>query len=196
MDWDEYIKWGKEAVVWGSEYRKNLRNYPVRSQSKPGETFNSIPPNPPENPESIEQIFDDFKKIILPGVTHWQHPRFFAYFPANAAPASVFAEILTNTMGLQCMLWQTSPSATELEEKVIEWLRISLNIPKGFGGIIQDTASSATLTAILTMREKALNWKGNKVGLSGQGKLRIYASTENTVLWIKQSGSLALAKII
>lgn len=200
MDWDEYIKWGKEAVVWGSEYRKNLRNYPVRSQNKPGETFNSIPSNPPENPESIEQIFDDFKKIILPGVTHWQHPRFFAYFPANAAPASVFAEILTNTMGLQCMLWQTSPSATELEEKVIEWLRISLDIPKGFGGIIQDTASSATLTAILTMREKALNWKGNKVGLSGQGKLRIYASTENhssldKAIWFSGIGEDNLVRV-
>ena len=200
MDWDEYIKWGKKAVVWGSEYRKNLRNYPVRSQNKPGETFNSIPSNPPENPESIDQIFDDFKKIILPGVTHWQHPRFFAYFPANAAPASVFAEILTNTMGLQCMLWQTSPSATELEEKVIEWLRISLDIPKGFGGIIQDTASSATLTAILTMREKALNWKGNKVGLSGQGKLRIYASTENhssldKAIWFSGIGEDNLVRV-
>ena len=107
MDWDEYIKWGEEAVKWGSNYRKTLRDYPVRSQNKPGETFNSLPSKPPEKPESIEKIFDDFKKIIIPGVTHWQHPRFFAYFPANAAPASVFAEILVNTMG--CLLY-TSPS--------------------------------------------------------------------------------------
>ena len=89
------------------------------------------------------------------------------------------------------MLWQTSPSATELEEKVIEWLRISLDIPKGFGGIIQDTASSATLTAILTMREKALNWKGNKVGLSGQGSLEFMHQLKTIALWIKQSGFLA-----
>ena len=94
------------------------------------------------------------------------------------------------------MLWQTSPSATELEEKVIEWLRISLDIPEGFGGIIQDTASSATLTAILTMREKALNWKGNKVGLSGQGKLRIYASTENHSSLDKAIWFSGMAKII
>ena len=200
MDWDEYIKWGEEAVRWGSNYRKTLRNYPVRSQNQPGDTYNSLPSKPPEQPETIEKIFDDFKKIIMPGVTHWQHPRFFAYFPANAAPASVFAEILVNTMGLQCMLWQTSPAATELEEKVIDWLRIALDIPIGFKGIIQDTASSATLTAILTMREKALNWKGNKVGLSGQGKLRIYASAENhssldKAIWFSGIGEDNLVRI-
>ena len=82
MDWDEYIKWGEEVVRWGSNYRKNIRNFPVRSQNNPGDTYNLIPDSPPEKPEPIENIFDDFNNLIMPGITHWQHPRFFAYFPS------------------------------------------------------------------------------------------------------------------
>ena len=200
MDWDEYIKWGEEAVRWGSNYRKTLRNYPVRSQNQPGDTYNSLPSKPPEQPETIEKIFDDFKTKIIPGITHWQHPRFFAYFPSNAAPASVFAEMLANTMGSQCMLWQTSPAATELEEKIIDWLRIGMGLPSGFKGVIQDTASSATLTAVLTMREKSLDWTGNKTGLSGRSKLRIYASEEvhssiDRAIWFSGIGEDNLVRI-
>ncbi len=200
MDWDEYIKWGEEVVHWGSNYRKNIRNFPVRSQNKPGDTYNSIPASPPEKPEPIENIFDDFNNLIMPGITHWQHPRFFAYFPSNAAPASVLAEMLANTIGSQCMLWQTSPAATELEEKIIDWLRVSMGLPNGFKGIIQDTASSATLTAVLTMREKSLNWTGNKTGLSGRSRLRIYASEEvhssiDRAIWFSGIGEENLVRI-
>ena len=138
MDWDEYIKWGEEVVHWGSNYRKNIRNFPVRSQNNPVDTYNLIPASPPEKPEPIQNIFDDFNSLIMPGITHWQHPRFFAYFPSNAAPASVLAEMLANTIGSQCRLWQTSPAATELEEKIIDCLRVSMGLPDGFKGIIQD----------------------------------------------------------
>lgn len=200
MDWDDYIEFGKKALQWGSNYRKSLRNYPVRSQLEPGHVFNSIPDLPPENPEKLDDIFEDFKTKIVPGITHWQHPRFFAYFPSNAAPASVFAEMLANTMGSQCMLWQTSPAATELEEKIIDWLRIGMGLPSGFKGIIQDTASSATLTAVLTMREKSLDWTGNKTGLSGRSKLRIYASEEvhssiDRAIWFSGIGEDNLVRI-
>ena len=200
MDWDDYIEFGKKALNWGSNYRKSIRQYPVRSSLKPGHVYNSIPDSPPEDPESLDEIFDDFKTKIVPGITHWQHPRFFAYFPSNAAPASVFAEMLANTMGSQCMLWQTSPAATELEEKIIEWLRIGMGLPNGFKGIIQDTASSATLTAVLTMREKSLNWTGNKTGLSGRSKLRIYASEEvhssiDRAIWFSGIGEDNLVRI-
>ena len=200
MDWDDYEKWGKEGIKWGSNYRKTIRELPVRSQLKPGQVFNSIPNSPPENPEPLEQIFDDFKTKIVPGITHWQHPRFFAYFPSNAAPASVFAEMLANTMGSQCMLWQTSPAATELEEKIIDWLRIAINLPSEFKGIIQDTASSATLTAVLTMREKSLGWTGNKTGLSNRSRLRIYASEEvhssiDRAIWFSGIGEDNLVRI-
>ena len=200
MDWDDYIEFGKKALNWGSNYRKSIRQYPVRSSLKPGHVYNSIPDSPPEDPESLDEIFNDFKTKIVPGITHWQHPRFFAYFPSNAAPASVFAEMLANTMGSQCMLWQTSPAATELEEKIIEWLRIGMGLPNGFKGIIQDTASSATLTAVLTMREKSLNWTGNKTGLSGRSKLRIYASEEvhssiDRAIWFSGIGEDNLVRI-
>jgi aromatic-L-amino-acid decarboxylase len=106
------------------------------------------------------------EKIILPGMTHWQHPRFFAYFPANSAPVSVIAEYLVTAMAAQCMLWQTSPAATELETKVLDWLRQAIGLPDGFSGVIQDSASSAKLSAVLVMRERALNWNGNKAGLA------------------------------
>ncbi len=200
MDWEDYRRWGKIGVEWGTEYRKNLRDFPVRPPLKPGEIFNKIPKIPPELPEKVESIFQDFKDIILPGVTHWQHPRFFSYFPSNAAPSSVFAEILTNTMSPMCMLWQTSPSATELEEKIIDWLKEALDIPKDFAGVIQDSATSATLSAVLTMREKALKWKGNKQGLFNQQILRIYVSSEAHIsidrsVWFSGIGEENLIKI-
>ena len=200
MNWDDFIGWGDKAIRWGADYRKTIRKWPVRSQVKPGDIFNALPNEPPEYPEKMDDIFNDFKKIIVPGITHWQHPRFFAYFPSNAAPASVFAEMLANTMGSQCMLWQTSPAATELEEKVIDWLRISMGLPKGFTGIIQDTASSATLTAVLTMRERTLGWTGNKTGLSGRDRLRIYASEEvhssiDRAIWFSGVGEDNLVRI-
>ena len=116
----------------------------------------------------METIFADFEDKIVPGMTHWQHPRFFAYFPANAAPVSVVAEYLVTAMAAQCMLWQTSPAATELETRIIDWMRQALGLPEGFSGVIQDSASSATLAAVLTMRERALDWQGNRQGLAGQ----------------------------
>ena len=103
----------------------------------------------------MEAIFRDFQEIILPGITHWQHPGWFAYFPANNSPASVLAELLTAGLGAQCMVWQTSPAAAELEEVVLGWLRRMLGLPEGWSGVIQDTASTATLCALLTAREKA-----------------------------------------
>ena len=120
----------------------------------------------------METIFADFETIVMPGITHWQHPRFFAYFPANAAPASVLAEYLVSTIAPQCMLWQTSPAATEMETVMLDWLRQSVGLPEGFAGVIQDSASSATLAAILTMRERALS-AGAAItsGLAGQEPL-------------------------
>ena len=200
MDWEEYKKWGKKGIDWGYNYRKNLRKLPVRSQLNPGDVFNKIPNKPPEKPEKIEKIINDFEQLIFPGITHWQHPRFFSYFPSNAAPSSVLAEIFTNTMSPMCMLWQTSPAATELEEKIIDWFKIGLGLPMGFNGVIQDSATSATLSAVLTMREKALNWSGNQKGLFDQKSLRIYVSTEAHIsidrsIWFSGIGEENLIKI-
>ena len=111
-------------------------------------------------------------------MTHWQHPRFFAYFPANASTASMIAEQLMTTMGAQCMLWQTSPAASELETRMIDWLRQAMGLPEGFSGVIQDGATSATLAAVLTMRDRALEWRSTQSGLSNEAQLRVYSSDQ------------------
>ena len=126
----------------------------------------------------MARIFADFERIVPPAMTHWQHPRFFAYFPANAAPASMLAEQLVNSIAAQGMLWQTSPAATEMEQVMVDWLRQALGLPKGFVGTIHDSATTATLSAVLTMREHALDWVPLQKGLTGQQRLRIYASDQ------------------
>ncbi|MDB5555740.1 MAG: pyridoxal-dependent amino acid decarboxylase protein, partial [Rhizobium sp.] len=145
MHGNEFNTWSRKAADWGVEYRDTLRERPVRAQTRPGEIAARIAESAPETGHDMETIFADFEEIIVPGMTHWQHPRFFAYFPANAAPASVVAEYLATAMAAQCMLWQTSPAATELETRVMEWLRQALGLPTDFTGVIQDSASSATL---------------------------------------------------
>ena len=137
-----------------------------------------LPAAPPEEPVDMETIFADFERIVPEGMTHWQHRRFFAYFPANAAPASMIAENLTSVMAAQCMLWQTSPAATEIETRMVDWMRQALGLPEGFQGVIQDTGTTANLCAVLTMRERALGWRGNDSGMAGERQLRVYASPE------------------
>ena len=176
MDNADFANWSRRAAEWGADYRKTLRDRPVRAQTAPGDIAATIAPSAPEQGEAMEAIFADFERTIMPGMTHWQHPRFFAYFPANAAPVSVVAEYLVTAMAAQCMLWQTSPAATELETRVLDWLRQAIGLPDGFTGVIQDSASSATLSAVLVMREKALSWAGNKRGLAAGPRLRIYCS--------------------
>jgi aromatic-L-amino-acid decarboxylase len=200
MDWKNFRHWGKRFVDWGADYRENLRDRPVRAQTKPGEIIAQLPDTPPEMGEDMEAIFADFEAKLMPGITHWQHPRFFAYFPANAAPASVLAEMLVNSIAAQCMLWQTSPAATELETKVLDWLRQAIGLPDGFTGVIQDSASSATLAAVLTMRERALNWRGNVDGLAAHKQLRIYCSDQvhtsiDRAIWVAGIGEENLVRI-
>lgn len=200
MNDNEFRDWSHKAADWGADYRASLRDRPVRAQTKPGAIFNAVPAAAPETPEAMEAIFADFEKLILPGMTHWQHPRFFAYFPANAAPASVVAEQLVTAMAAQCMLWQTSPAATELETRVLDWLRRALGLPDAFTGVIQDSASSATLAAVLVMRERALKWAGNKEGLPGQKRLRIYCSGQvhtsiDRAIWVAGIGEDNLVRI-
>jgi aromatic-L-amino-acid decarboxylase len=167
MDEIDFRKWSHRAADWGADYHATLRNRPVRAQTQPGEIAAKIAAAPPEAGEGMDAIFADFERIIPDGMTHWQHPRFFAYFPSNAAPAAIVAEQLAGAMAAQGMLWQTSPALTELEVKMIDWLRQAVDLPQNFKGVLQDTASSATLCAVLTMRERTLNWAGNREGLSG-----------------------------
>jgi aromatic-L-amino-acid decarboxylase len=178
MKYEDLPEWSRKVSQWGADYHASLRGRAVRPPVTPGAIAARIAAQPPELSESMEAIFGDFQRIIPDAMTHWQHPRFFAYFPSNAAPASILAEQLANLMSAQCMLWQTSPAATELETVMVDWLRQALGLPEGWRGVIQDTATSATLSAVLTMREKAMAWSGNQDGLFGAPRLRIYASAQ------------------
>ncbi len=200
LDWSEFPEWGARAAQWAGDYHAGLRAEPVRPPMQPGLTLGALPEAPPEQAESTEAIFRDFEEIIMPAMTHWQHPRFFAYFPANAAPIAVLAEYLASSVAAQCMLWQTSPAATELETRVMDWLRQAVGLPEGFSGVIQDTASSATLAAVLTMRERALDWAGNEQGLNEAGRLRIYVADEvhssvDAAVWIAGIGRENMVRI-
>ena len=178
MDLDELRRHGHALVDWMTDYLANVGRQPVRAQVRPGEIAAQLPAAPPVRGESVERIFADFERILLPGMTHWQHPSFFAYFPANSSPPSVLAEMLTATLGAQCMLWQTSPAATELETRTLDWLRQMIGLPEGFAGVIQDTASSATLCALLVARELATDWQAGDDGLGACPPLTVYASEE------------------
>ena len=178
MDTEEFRRHAHAFVDWMADYLRDVERYPVRAQVKPGEIAAGLALAPPQDGEPMEAIFADFRQRVLPGITHWQHPSFFAYFPANSSPPSLLAEMLTATLGAQCMLWQTSPAATEMETRVLDWLRQMTGLPEGFTGVIQDSASSAILCAILTARERATGWRVNEEGLGAVERLSVYCSTE------------------
>lgn len=178
MDHEDLRHWSKRAADWAADYHAGLRERPVRAPLVPGAVARQVPGAPPEGAEPMEAIWADFERIVPGGMTHWQHPRFFAYFPANAAPASMLAEQLVNAMASNALIWQTSPAATEIEQVMVDWLRQAVGLPEGFVGTIHDTATVATLSAVLTMRERALGWRGLEEGLAGGPVLRFYASAE------------------
>jgi len=176
MDKESFRQFGYTFVDWVVDYFERIEEFPVKSLLKPGDIRKKLPEKPPIQGEPMDSIFQDFKEIVLPGITHWQHPSWFAYFPANNSPPSVLAELLTAGIGAQCMVWQTSPAAAELEEVVLEWLRQMLGLPEGIAGVIQDTASTATLVALLSAREKATDFEANLKGM--KRSLMVYASEE------------------
>jgi aromatic-L-amino-acid decarboxylase len=173
---DDFRLAGHHFVDWIADYFENVEKFPVLSPLKPGDVKKNIPAVPPARGEAMEGIFRDFERVLLPGVSHWQHPGWFAYFPANNSPASVLGEFLTAGLGAQCMVWQTSPAAAELEEVVLDWLRQMTGLPENFSGVIQDTASTATLCALLSARERATGFESNDAGL--RAPLTVYASEE------------------
>lgn len=200
MDKTDFGTWSHAAADWSTQYINTVADKPVRSMVSPGDIQAKIASSPPEQAEDMQAIFDDFEAIIPDGMTHWQHPRFFAYFPSNAAPAAIIAEQLAGAMSINGMLWQTSPSATELETCMMDWLRQAVGLPDSFSGVMQDTASTATLCAVLTMRELALDRKGNQEGLFNKKPVRIYASARthtsiDKALWVAGLGQDNLVKI-
>jgi len=176
MDKKEFKKFGYEFVNWVADYLDNVGEHPVCPDVNPGDIKKQLPEKAPAKGESLKNIFDDFKTQIFPGMTHWQHPSWFAYFPANNSPPSILAELLMAGMGAQCMVWKTSPAAEELEEVVMEWLKGMLGLPREMTGVIQDTASTSSLVALLTAREKATGFQSNVKGL--KEPLVVYCSEE------------------
>lgn len=177
MDTQSFRKHAHELVDWMADYFESVEDYPVMSQVKPGDILKQIPSKAPEQAESFDKMLKDFNEIIMPGITHWESPNFMAYFPANKSKGSVLAEMLMSTLGAQCMQWLTSPAAAELEEQMMNWLREMLGLPESFTGVIQDTASTATLCALLTARERATNYEINEKGFSNH-QFTVYASEQ------------------
>jgi aromatic-L-amino-acid/L-tryptophan decarboxylase len=182
MSPEDFRRHGHEVVDWIVDYLKHVDTMPVLSQVKPGEIRAGLPANPPTHGEPFEKILTDVNKLILPGITHWQSPNFFAYFPSNGSGPAILGDLLSSGLGVQGMLWATSPACTELETHVLDWLANMLALPEKFlststgGGVIQDTASSSALCAVLAARERATHFASNQLGCDG--KLVAYTSSQ------------------
>ena len=179
---DEFRRHGHAVVDWIADYQSRVESLPVLSQVKPGEIRASLPQNPPAQGEPFDSLLKDVERVILPGITHWQSPNWFGYFPCNASGPGILGDLLSSGLGVQGMLWSTSPACTELETHVMDWLVGMLGLPEKFrsssqgGGVIQDTASSAALCALLAGRERATKYSSNKKGCDG--RLVAYISTQ------------------
>ena len=182
MSPDEFRRHGHAVVDWIADYYTRIESFPVLSRVEPGQVRGSLPADPPAQGEPFPSILADIEKLILPGVTHWQSPNFYAYFPSNASGPAILGDLLSSGLGVQGMLWATSPACTELETHVLDWLVHMLDLPQKFlstssgGGVIQDTASSASLCALLAARERATNFASNAHGCDG--KLVAYTSSQ------------------
>ena len=182
MSPEEFRRHGKAVVDWIADYYERVDSLPVMSQAKPGQVRASLPKNPPAQGEPFEAMLRDVEKLILPGITHWQSPNFFAFFPSNTSFPSIMGEMLSAGLGVQGMLWATSPACTELETHILDWLVEMLALPKSFssatngGGVIQDTASNSSLCALLAARERATNFASNERGCDG--RLVAYTSSQ------------------
>lgn len=182
MTVNEFRKVGRLLIDWIADYYENVEQYPVMSQVQPGEIRQQLPDAPPQQGEPFAAMLQDVHELLLPGITHWQSPNFFAYFPANTSGPAILGDLLSAGLGVQGMVWLTSPACTELETHVMDWLVEMMGLPQKFksttdgGGVIQDTASNAALVALLAARERATNFASNEEG--GNGRLIAYTSTQ------------------
>lgn len=180
MNPEEFRKFGHQLIDWIADYRTHVAELPVRSRVEPGAVRAQLPSMPPLQSESFEDIFKDLDQIILPGLSHWQHPNFFGYFPGNGELSSVLGDYLSTGLGVLGLSWQSSPALTELEEVVTDWMRQMLGLSKSWSGVIQDTASTTTLVALLCARERASNYSLAGDGLQGEEyPLIIYVSSQS-----------------
>jgi aromatic-L-amino-acid/L-tryptophan decarboxylase len=179
MDSADFRQLAHELVDWVADYRERMDDLPVMSRVQPGDVAAQLPAAPPQRGEGLADVVADLERVVLPGITHWNHPGFFAYFPSNTDYTSVLADIVASGLGPQCMSWQTSPAATEIEDVVMEWLRQMVGLSDAFSGVIHDSASTATFTALLCARERASGFGQNRGGLQAEAApLVVYASDQ------------------
>ena len=179
MEPAEFRRAGHELIEWIADYREHMGDLPVMSRVQPGEVEARLPAEPPLKGDGLGDIIEDLDHTVMPGITHWNHPGWFAYFPSNTDLASVLADLVDSGLGPQGMSWQTSPAATEVENVVMEWLRQMLGLPADFSGVIHDSASSATFCALLCARERTTGFSQNHGGLQSQpAPLVVYASDQ------------------
>jgi aromatic-L-amino-acid decarboxylase len=180
---DEFRRHGHAVVDWIADYYRRIESFPVLSQVSPGDIRAGLPDAPPETGEPFEDVLRDLDEKILPGITHWQHPSFFAYFPANASGPAILGDLLASGLGVQGMLWATSPAATELETHVLDWLATLLGLPGRFrsdgpgGGVIQHTASDAALVALLAALHRSSGGRTGPAGVAA-GRFAVYTSNQ------------------
>lgn len=182
---EEFRRQGHAAIDWIADYWASLDDLPVLSQVAPGDVRRKLPASPPETGEPFDALLADLDELVVPGLTHWQHPRFFAYFPANSSPAAILGDLISSGIGAQGMIWATSPAVTEVEQVVVDWLAQALGLPEQFrltdygrgGGVIQDTASTATFTALLGALHAASGGTARETGV-GATKWAVYGSSQ------------------
>ena len=180
MDTEEFRQVGHQLIDWIADYRARIADFPVMSRVKPGEVKGQLPDKPPAMPASFDDIFRDLDNIIVPGLSHWQHPNFFGYFPANGTLASVLGDYLSTGLGVLGLSWQSSPALSELEEVVTDWMRQMVGLSTAWSGVIQDTASTSTLIALLCARERTSNYSLAHGGLQSEDRpLIVYASGQS-----------------
>ena len=179
---EQFREQGRKVIDWIADYYENVENYPVMSQVRPGDIMSKLPMHPPLQGEPAGDVLRDLDEIIMPGITHWQSPNFYAYFPSNTSFPSILGDLISSGLGVQGMIWATSPAATELEVRVLDWLAEMMGMPGKFksasegGGVIQDTASTSVLTAVIAARERATGFESNQKGIAH--KLVAYVSTQ------------------
>jgi len=177
---EEFRKYGHAVVDWIADYRARVEQLPAMARSAPGDIRAQLPASPPQDPESFDRILADLDRVVLPGLSHWQHPRFFGYFPANAQLSSVLGDYISTGLGIIGLAWQSSPALTEIEEVVTDWLRQMVGLSPAWSGVIQDTASTSTLVALLCARERASRYSLARGGLQGEeAPLVVYASAHS-----------------
>jgi aromatic-L-amino-acid/L-tryptophan decarboxylase len=174
---EEFRRYGHRLIDWLADYQESLSDRPVMAKTRPGGVRDALPATPPDEPEEFGAVIEDLDRVVLPGLSLWQHPRFFGYFPANALPAGILADLVSTGLGVIGLSWQSSPAVTEVEEVVTDWLRQMLGLSPAWSGVIQDTASTSTLVALICARERATDYALARGGLQGETRTpRVYVS--------------------